>query len=114
MPSWPSSSSFRACARGFATGFSKRDLPFCCPLKLEPKADFSVRVDRTRGLSRCLRPSSGAARPQVLEAVSHDLRAQYDLLESDDEDCENPRVECGVDSSVSGDARRFTGQVAYS
>ena len=73
-----------------------------------------LESERTRGLSRGLRPGSGAARPQVVEAVSHDLRAQYDLLKPGDEDCENPRVECGVDARVSGDARRFTGQVTHS
>src|SRR5207253_2148842 len=49
MPSCPSSSSFSPSARACASGFSKPSWPFCCPLRPEPKADFSVSVDRPSG-----------------------------------------------------------------
>src|SRR5712664_1137170 len=64
--------------------------------------------ERTRALSRGDGSSSGAARPQAVEDVSHHLRAQYDLLERGDANGENPRVERGVDSSLSGAAMCIT------
>src|SRR5499433_2890656 len=81
------------------------------PGRVGPSNDRVFGDARTRGRSRGRGSGSGAARPQVLEAVSHDRRAQYDLLEPGEEDCDHPRVACGVDASVSGDARPLPGMV---
>jgi hypothetical protein len=48
---------------------------------------------------------TGTTLLQGFRIASHYLRAQYDLLERGDEDCENPRVERGVDSRLSEAAR---------
>jgi hypothetical protein len=61
--------------------------------------------DGTRALSASRCSGSGAARAQVVQAVSDDPRAPYDVLERGDANGENPRIECGVDSSVSGATR---------
>ena len=67
---------------------------------------------RSRSGSRCT--GSGTARAQVVQAVSDNPRAQYNVLERGDADCENPRVEYSVDSSVSRAAQGLTGPLAHS
>jgi len=68
----------------------------------------------TRDLARCRGHRACAARSQAVQAVSHDLRAQYAMRERGDEDCKNARVEYRVDARVSGEAQRLTGTIAHS
>src|SRR2546426_4603187 len=53
-------------------------------IRRPPRSTLFPYTTLFRSLSRGDGSSSGAARPQAVEDVSHHLRAQYDLLERGD------------------------------